>query len=97
MLQQYLYIVYLTHIGDKKVNVIKVVRAVTGLGLKEAKGLVDAVNPDLGHNSIILDGAGWEDAQRAQKAFNDIGAKANVFEIANPDYVPPPRKWWHYF
>ena len=33
--------VMLTAVGDKKVNVIKVVRAVTGLGLKEAKGLVD--------------------------------------------------------
>ena len=34
--------IHLTNVGEKKVNVIKAVRAITGLGLKEAKGLVDA-------------------------------------------------------
>ncbi len=48
--------VVLTAAGDKKVNVIKVVRAVTGLGLKEAKGLVD------GAPSPIKEGASKEEA-----------------------------------
>jgi large subunit ribosomal protein L7/L12 len=53
--------VMLTAVGDKKVNVIKVVRAVTGLGLKEAKGLVD------GAPSAIKEGASKEEAEDIKK------------------------------
>ena len=49
--------VILASVGDKKVNVIKAVRAITGLGLKEAKGLVD------GAPSPIKEGVSKEDAE----------------------------------
>jgi len=50
----------LTSIGEKKVNVIKAVREITGLGLKEAKGLVD------GAPSAIKEGVSKDDAAEAQ-------------------------------
>ena len=53
--------VMLTAAGDKKVNVIKVVRAITGLGLKEAKGLVD------GAPSAIKEGATKDEAEDVKK------------------------------
>ena len=57
--------VVLTSAGDKKVNVIKVVRAVTGLGLKEAKGLVD------GAPSPIKEGASKEEAEDIKKQLEE--------------------------
>ena len=59
--------VVLTSAGEKKVNVIKVVRAVTGLGLKEAKGLVD------GAPSPIKEGASTEDAEHIHKQHEEAG------------------------
>ena len=53
--------VVLTAVGDKKVNVIKAVRAITGLGLKEAKDLVD------GAPSTIKEAASKDDADEAKK------------------------------
>jgi len=58
--------------GDKKINVIKVVRAHTGLGLKEAKDLVDsAPNP-------VKEGIPKEEAEKLKKEFEDAGAKVEL-------------------
>jgi large subunit ribosomal protein L7/L12 len=64
--------VMLTSIGEKKVNVIKAVRAITGLGLKEAKGLVD------GAPSAIKEGASKDDAEDAKKQLEEAGASAEL-------------------
>ncbi len=58
--------------GEKKVNVIKVVRALTGLGLKEAKALVDeAPKP-------IKEGASKEEAEDAKKQLEEAGATVEI-------------------
>ena len=64
--------VVLTSAGDKKVNVIKVVRAVTGLGLKEAKGLVD------GAPSPIKEGASKDEAEDIKKQLEEAGGSAEL-------------------
>jgi large subunit ribosomal protein L7/L12 len=64
--------VVLTGAGEKKVNVIKVVRAVTGLGLKEAKGLVD------GAPSPIKEGASKDEAEDIKKQLEEAGGSAEV-------------------
>ncbi len=64
--------VILTAAGDKKVNVIKVVRAVTGLGLKEAKGLVD------GAPSPIKEGATKDEAEDIKKQLEEAGGSAEL-------------------
>jgi large subunit ribosomal protein L7/L12 len=64
--------VMLTAIGEKKVNVIKAVRAATGLGLKEAKGLVD------GAPSAIKEGVSKDDAEEVKKALEEAGATAEL-------------------
>ena len=64
--------IVLTAAGDKKVNVIKVVRAVTGLGLKEAKGLVD------GAPSPIKEGAPKDEAEDIKKQLEEAGGSAEL-------------------
>jgi len=64
--------VMLTGVGEKKVNVIKVVRAVTGLGLKEAKGLVD------GAPSAIKEGVAKDEAEDVLKQLEEAGATAEL-------------------
>ena len=64
--------VMLTSAGDKKVNVIKVVRAVTGLGLKEAKGLVD------GAPSAVKEGIAKDEAEDILKQLEEAGASAEL-------------------
>lgn len=64
--------VILTSAGDKKVSVIKVVRAVTGLGLKEAKGLVD------GAPSPIKEGASKDEAEDVKKQLEEAGGSAEL-------------------
>ena len=64
--------VVLTAIGEKKVNVIKAVRAITGLGLKEAKELVD------GAPSTIKEAAPKDDAEEAKKQLEEAGATAEL-------------------
>ena len=64
--------VVLTAAGEKKVNVIKVVRAVTGLGLKEAKGLVD------GAPSPIKEGAPKDEAEDIKKQLEEAGGEAEL-------------------
>ena len=64
--------VVLTSAGEKKVSVIKVVRAVTGLGLKEAKGLVD------GAPSPIKEGASKDEAEDIKKQLEEAGGAAEL-------------------
>jgi large subunit ribosomal protein L7/L12 len=66
------FTVMLTAIGDNKVNVIKVVRAVTGLGLKEAKDLVD------GAPKAVKEGISKKDAEDLAKQLTDAGGKAEI-------------------
>jgi large subunit ribosomal protein L7/L12 len=66
------FTVVLTGAGDKKVEVIKVVRAVTGLGLKEAKDLVD------GAPKPVKEGISKADAEALKKQLEDAGAKVEV-------------------
>ena len=58
--------------GDNKVGVIKVVRAVTGLGLKEAKDLVD------GAPKAVKEGANKADAESIKKQLEEAGAKVEI-------------------
>ncbi|EAR59643.1 50S ribosomal protein L7/L12 [Neptuniibacter sp. QD29_5] len=64
--------VILTAAGDKKVNVIKAVRGATGLGLKEAKGIVD------GAPAAVKEGVSKEEAEELQKALEEAGASVEV-------------------
>ena len=66
------FTVVLAAAGDKKVEVIKVVRAVTGLGLKEAKDLVD------GAPKPVKEGVSKADAEALKKQLEDAGAKVEV-------------------
>ena len=64
--------VVLSAVGDKKVNVIKAVRGITGLGLKEAKDMVD------GAPSTIKEGASKDDAEEAKKQWEEAGATVEL-------------------
>ena len=64
--------VILASAGDKKVNVIKAVRAITGLGLKEAKGLVD------GAPSPIQEGVSNEDAEDIKSQIEEAGGSVEL-------------------
>ncbi len=64
--------VILAAVGDKKVNVIKAVRALTGLGLKEAKGLVD------GAPSPLKEGVSKDEAEAAKKDLEEAGATVEL-------------------
>jgi large subunit ribosomal protein L7/L12 len=66
------FTVVLAAAGDKKVEVIKVVRAVTGLGLKEAKDLVD------GAPKPVKEAIPKADAEAIKKQLEDAGAKAEI-------------------
>jgi large subunit ribosomal protein L7/L12 len=64
--------VILEGIGDKKINVIKVVRAHTGLGLKEAKDLVDSAPKP------VKEGISKEEAEKLKKEFEEAGATVRI-------------------
>src|SRR6266566_189313 len=64
--------VVLTEVGDKKINVIKVVREVTSLGLKEAKDLVD------GAPKTVKEGVSKAEAEEIKKKFGEAGAKVEL-------------------
>jgi large subunit ribosomal protein L7/L12 len=66
------FTVMLTAVGDNKVNVIKAVREVTSLGLKEAKDLVD------GAPKAVKEGVSKADAEAVLKKLIDAGAKAEI-------------------
>ncbi len=64
--------VLLTEVGDKKIQVIKVVRAVTGLGLKEAKALVDGVP------GAVKEGIPMDEAEGIKTQLEEAGAKVEI-------------------
>ncbi len=64
--------VILTGAGEKKVNVIKVVRGITGLGLKEAKELVD------GAPNTVKEGASKDEAEEIKKQLEEAGASVEL-------------------
>ena len=64
--------VMLTSFGEKKINVIKEVRAITGLGLKEAKDLVEAVP------KAVKEAASKEDAQKFKEKLESAGATVEL-------------------
>ena len=64
--------VVLTSGGDNKINVIKEVRAITGLGLKEAKDLVE------GAPKVIKEGVAKKDAEEMKKKLEAVGAKVDL-------------------
>lgn len=64
--------VVLSAAGDKKVNVIKAVRSITGLGLKEAKEMVD------GAPSTVKEGVSKDDAEEAKKQLEEAGATVEL-------------------
>ena len=66
------FAVHLTSAGDKKINVIKVVREVTSLGLKEAKDLVD------GAPKLVKEGLTKDEAAAMKKKFEEVGATVEV-------------------
>jgi len=66
------FTVMLASFGENKVNVIKAVREITGLGLKEAKDLVD------GAPKAVKEGVNKADAEAAKKKLEDAGAKVEI-------------------
>ena len=66
------FAVVLTEVGGNKINVIKAVREVTSLGLKEAKDLVD------GAPKTVKEGVSKDEAATIKKKFEDAGAKVEV-------------------
>jgi large subunit ribosomal protein L7/L12 len=66
------FTVTLTDVGEKKINVIKVVREVTNLGLKEAKDLVE------GAPKPIKEGVSKDEAATIKKKFEEVGAKVEI-------------------
>ncbi len=64
--------VIMTAFGDNKVNVIKVIRAITGLGLKEAKDMVEGVP------STVKEGISKADAEGIKKQLEEAGAKVEL-------------------
>lgn len=66
------FTVTLVDAGEKKINVIKEVRAITSLGLKEAKDLVE------GAPKVVKEGVSKEDAAKFKKMLEDAGAKVEV-------------------
>jgi large subunit ribosomal protein L7/L12 len=66
------FAVHLTATGDKKINVIKEVRTITGLGLKEAKDLVE------GAPKLVKDAVSKDDAAKFKKMLEDAGATVEI-------------------
>jgi len=64
--------VVLTAIGDKKINVIKAVREVTSLGLKDAKDLVESAP------ATVKEGVSKDEAEEMKKKFEEVGAQVEI-------------------
>mgnify|MGYP001496987544 FL=1 len=64
--------IFLSDVGEKKIDVIKAVRAITGLGLKEAKAIVD------GAPSSVKEGANKDEADQAKSQLEEAGAKVEL-------------------
>jgi large subunit ribosomal protein L7/L12 len=66
------FTVVLTEVGDKKINVIKAVREVTSLGLKEAKDLVESAP------ATVKEAVSKDEAEAIRKKFEEAGAKVDI-------------------
>lgn len=66
------FTVSLTNFGEKKVQVIKAIRSITGLGLKEAKALVEGVP------SVVKEDIPKEEAEKIKKELEDVGGSAEI-------------------
>jgi len=66
------FTIFLAETGDKKVNVIKAVREITGLGLKEAKAVVD------GAPGVVKENVSKDEAEAAKKSLEEAGAKVEL-------------------
>ncbi len=66
------FTVHLTNAGEKKINVIKEVRAITGLGLKEAKDLVE------GAPKVVKEGVSKDEAAKIKKQLEEAGAQVDI-------------------
>jgi len=66
------FVIFLSAVGDKKINVIKEVRAITGLGLKEAKDLVEGAPKE------VKKGVPKKEAEEAKKKLEAAGAKVEL-------------------
>jgi len=66
------FVIFLAAVGDKKINVIKEVRAITGLGLKEAKDLVEAAPKE------VKKGVPKKEAEEVKKKLEAAGAKVEL-------------------
>lgn len=66
------FTVVLANSGDKKINVIKEIRTITGLGLKEAKDLVE------GAPKVVKEGVSKDDAAKMKKVLEEAGAKVEL-------------------
>ena len=64
--------IFLADVGEKKIDVIKAVRAITGLGLKEAKAIVD------GAPSSVKEGANKDEAEQAKSQLEEAGATVEL-------------------
>lgn len=64
--------IFLAEVGDKKIDVIKAVRTITGLGLKEAKAIVD------GAPASVKEGANKEEAETAKSQLEEAGASVEL-------------------
>ena len=64
--------IFLADVGEKKIDVIKAVRAITGLGLKEAKAIVD------GAPASVKEGANKDEAEQAKSKLEEAGAKVEL-------------------
>jgi large subunit ribosomal protein L7/L12 len=64
--------VVLAAFGENKVNVIKVIRGITGLGLKEAKDMVE------GAPAVVKEGVGKDEAEKIKKELEEAGAKVEI-------------------
>ena len=64
--------IFLADVGDKKIDVIKAVRAITGLGLKEAKAIVD------GAPASVKEGANKDEAEQAKSQLEEAGATVEL-------------------
>ena len=64
--------IFLADVGEKKIDVIKAVRAITGLGLKEAKSIVD------GAPASVKEGANKDEAEQAKSQLEEAGAKVEL-------------------
>src|SRR5262249_20340499 len=78
------FTVVLKEVGANKINVIKAVREVTSLGLKEAKDLVD------GAPKTVKEGVSKEEAENIKKKFTEAGAQVEVKEPGLPGRCPQP-------